>query len=366
MAQTVIDMRKLLTFAVEQQASDVLITAGAPPMVRINGELIATKGEPLDPETSKKTVYSILTDDQIARFEEKRELDFSLYLKGLEQRFRGNAFLQRGCVGAAFRLIPERIPTREELELPPVIEEFCNYHQGLIIVTGPTGHGKSTTQACMIDIINQRRRAHIITIEDPIEYVHHNRNSIIEQREVGEDTHSFASALRHVLRQDPNVILIGEMRDLETMSAALTAAETGHLVITTLHTNDAVQSVDRLLDAFPPHQQGQVRTQLAFCLLAVIAQRLVPRSDGKGRIVAVEILRNIPAVAHLIREGKTHNIYTVMETHQREGMCTMDAALKKLYLRGLISREEARTRMRNPEQLSRGALGPEAEETRKR
>ena len=353
-----VDIRALLQFAVDKGASDVLLTAGASPVVRVNGELMYTNAETLTPEASKKTVYSVLTDEQIARFEANKELDFSLFVKDVH-RFRGNVFLQRGCVGAAFRLIPERAPSREELGLPPVVEDFCTRYQGLIIVTGPTGHGKSTTQACMLDIINERRKLHVVTVEDPIEYIHYNKKSVIEQREVGDDTRSFAAALRHVLRQDPDVILVGEMRDLETMSAALTAAETGHLVITTLHTNDAVQSVDRLLDTFPPHQQNQVRTQLAFCLLAVIAQRLVPQADGKGRVLAIEILRNIPAVGHLIREGKIHNIYTVMETQMREGMCTMDASLKRLYLRGLITREAARTRMRNPELLAHGAVIPD-------
>ncbi len=353
-----VDIRALLRFAVENGASDVLLTAGAAPVVRVNGDLMYTNAETLSPEASKKTVYGVLTDEQIARFEAEKELDFSLFVKGVH-RFRGNAFLQRGCVGAAFRLIPERVPSREELGLPPVVEDLCTGHQGLVIVCGPTGHGKSTTQACMLDIINERRKLHIITVEDPIEYIHGNKKSVVEQREVGDDTTSFSSALRHVLRQDPDVVLVGEMRDLETMSAALTAAETGHLVITTLHTNDAVQSVDRLLDTFPPHQQGQVRTQLAFCLQAVIAQRLVPQADGKGRALAVEILRNVPAVGHLIREGKTHGIYTVMETQSREGMCTMDASLKRLYMRGLITRSDAQTRMRNPNLLTSGGLAPE-------
>jgi len=351
------DIGDLLNFAAEKGASDLIVTAHCPPILRIDGEMRFLAGKPLDPEETKRLIYGILDDSQIAQFEAEKELDFSLFLRGL-QRFRGNVFVQRGCIGAVFRLIPTRMPTLEELGLPPVLEEFALAPQGLILVTGPTGHGKSTTQAAMIHIINRRRRCHIVTIEDPIEFVHENINSVVEQREVGLDTKGFANALRHVLRQAPDVILIGEIRDLDTISAALTAAETGHLVITTLHTNDAVQSIDRLVDAFPPHQQNQVRSQLALSLLAVIAQRLVPRADGRGRSVAVEVMKNIAATAHLIREGKIHNIYTVMETQAREGMCTMDTSLKQLYLKGLITREEARRRMRNPQQLTAGPPPP--------
>ena len=348
-----VDMGELFEFAAEKGASDLILTVGTPPILRINGEMRILAGDQLPAEEVKSLVYGILDDSQIAAFESERELDFSLFVKGAH-RFRGNVFLQRGCVAAVFRLIPDGMPSLSELGLPTVLEEFAMCAQGLVLVTGPTGHGKSTTQAAMINIINERRRCHIVTIEDPIEFVHKSRNSIIEQREVGLDTHSFSNALRHVLRQAPDVILIGELRDLDTISAALTAAETGHLVITTLHTNDAVQSIDRLVDIFPPHQQNQVRSQLALSLLAVVAQRLVPRADGKGRTVAVELLRNNSASAHLIREGKIHNIYTVMETGARDGMCTMDASLKQLYLMGAVSREEARRRMRNPDQLTVG------------
>ena len=347
------DMGELFAFAAEKVASDLILTANSPPILRINGEIRLLAGESLTPDATKRLVYGILDESQIAQFESEHELDFSLFVKGM-QRFRGNVFLQRGCVGAVFRLIPDRMPTLKELGLPTILEDFSMANQGLVLVTGPTGHGKSTTQAAMINIINENRRCHVVTIEDPVEFVHKGNKSVIEQREVGLDTKSFSAALRHVLRQAPDVILIGELRDLDTVSAALTAAETGHLVITTLHTNDAVQSMDRLVDIFPPHQQNQVRSQLALCLLAVIAQRLVPRADGRGRIVAVELLRNNSAAAHLIREGKIHNIYTVMETHAREGMCTMDASLKQLYLQGAITRDEARRRMRNPEQLTAG------------
>ena len=353
------DIAELFGFAQARSASDLILTADSPPILRIDGEMRLVAADPLTAEQTKQLIYGILDDSQIARFESEHELDFSLFVKGT-QHFRGNIFLQRGFVGAAFRLIPEHLPKLSELGLPPVIEQLCMAQQGLILVTGPTGHGKSTTQAAMIDIINERRRAHIVTVEDPLEFIHKSKTSVIEQREVGLDTKSFASALRHVLRQAPDVILIGEIRDLETISTALTAAETGHLVITTLHTNDAMQSIDRLVDVFPPHQQAQVRSQLALCLLAVIAQRLVPRADGHGRVLAVELLRNNAASSHLIREGKTHNIYTVLETHAREGMCTMDASLKQLYLQGIITREEARQRMKSPDQLTMSGVVPAA------
>jgi twitching motility protein PilT len=343
----VADLVEILTAALEKGASDVLLTSGSPPAFRIEGKLFALRAAPLTPEESKKTVYGVLTDPQIARFESQKELDFSFTLKG-SVRFRGNVFLQRGSVSAAFRMIPSKIPSLAELNLPPVLSEFALAPQGFVVVTGPTGHGKSTTLAAMIDLVNTQRRCHVVTIEDPIEYVHVNRQSIIEQREVGEDTHSFAAALKHVLRQNPDVILVGEMRDPESIAAALTAAETGHLVISTLHTNDCVQAVDRIIDSFAPHQQSQVRSQLSLALLAVIAQRLIPRTDGRGRIPAVEILRNSAAVANLLREEKTHQLYSVMETHARDGMKTLDASLKDLYLKGMIDFEEARMRMRNP------------------
>ncbi|MBM4080499.1 MAG: type IV pilus twitching motility protein PilT [Planctomycetes bacterium] len=344
------EISQVLKFAVEKGASDVLLTVGSPPMVRINGELTPTNAPVLTPEATKKLVYSILEESQVAAFEAKKELDFSLQVKDIH-RFRGNVYLQRGCVSAAFRLIPNRIPNLKELGLPPLLDDLALRHQGLILVTGPTGHGKSTTQAAMVDLINQRRKVHIVTVEDPIEFVHTNKKSVIDQREVGEDTHTFADALSHVLRQDPNVILIGEMRDPDTIAAAVTAAETGHLVISTLHTNDAVQAIDRMLDVFPPHQQGQIRTQLALCLLAILAQRLLPRADGKGRVAATELLINNTGVANLIREEKTHNLYTILETHAKDGMYTMDSSIKQLYLKGVITYEEARLRMRDPSAL---------------
>lgn len=345
-----VDLKQILRFAIEKNASDVLLTVGSAPTVRIVGELVQTNLSPLSPEDAKRLAYSVLDSNQIAHFEKELEIDFSFRL-GSEHRFRGNLYVQSGHVAAAFRLIPREIPSLAELRLPSLLGELALRHQGLILVTGPTGHGKSTTQAAMVDLINEKRRAHIVTVEDPIEFVHENKRCIIDQREVGHDTHSFASALQHVLRQDPDVILIGEMRDIDTIAAALTAAETGHLVISTLHTNDAVQSIDRLLDVFPPHQQGQVRSQTAFTLLAVLAQRLLPRADGNGRIVATELLVNNAGVAHLIREGDTHKVYSVMETHAKVGMNTMDASLKQLYLQGLVTYEEARLRARNPDSL---------------
>lgn len=341
------DLIEILNTAVTYGASDVIVSAGSPPVYRINGQLVAAKVPALDGEETRKLVYTALNDQQIARFEADKELDFSFTL-GNRFRYRANLFLQRGTVAAAFRLIPSAIPSLTDLNLPPVLSELAMAPQGFLVITGPTGHGKSTTQAALIDLINTHRRCHIVTIEDPIEYLHSNKQSVIEQREVGEDTHSFADALKHVLRQNPDVILIGEMRDPESMAAALTAAETGHFVISTLHTNDAVQAVDRILDCFPPNQQGQVRSQLSLALLAVVAQRLLPRVDGKGRVPAVEILRNNAAVANLLREGKTHQLYSIMETHTRDGMRTMDASLKELYLKGLVSYDEARACMRDP------------------
>jgi twitching motility protein PilT len=337
--------------ALERGASDIIFSAGCPPMLRINGELAPIMTASLDAAATKAILYGFLTQERVASFEIDKELDFSFAWQG-KNRFRCNLFWQRGSVAATFRLIPSRIPSLEELSLPPVIEELALLPQGLILVTGPTGHGKSTTQACMIDIINRKRRAHVVTIEDPIEFVHENRGSVIEQREVGSDTHSFPNALKHVLRQNPDVILVGEMRDIDSIATALTAAETGHLVISTLHTNDSVQAVDRILDAFPPHQQGQVRGQLALSLQAILAQRLIPRLDGPGRVVAVEILRNNFAVSNNIREGKTHQLYAVMDTHAKDGMTSFDRCLKDLYLRGRIDFAEAKSRMRSPQMLN--------------
>ena len=347
-----VELPDIFQLAVDKRASDVLITAGSPPCVRVNGSLAFAKSVPLTGEETKRLICGVLSSRQLSQFETRNELDFSITFQEAH-RFRGNVYLQRGTMAASFRLIATEVPTLDELGLPPMVEDFALQHQGLVLITGPTGHGKSTTQSAMIDLINRSRRAHIITIEDPIEFLHSNQKSVVDQREVGSDTHSFAVALRHVLRQDPDVILVGEMRDLETVQAAMTAAETGHLVLSTLHTNDAVQAVDRLIDIFPPHQQPQIRSQLALSLVAVVAQRLVPQADRKGRLLALEIMTNTSAVSNLIREGKVHQIYSVMETHAREGMTTLDNSLKDLYLKGLITQDEARSRMRNPAALDR-------------
>jgi twitching motility protein PilT len=339
-----------LRLAIKKNASDVLITAGVPPTLRVNGDLFHTNVPSLKPDDTQRLIYEVLTAEQTARFERRKELDFSIAM-GDECRFRVNCYWQRGAVGAAFRLIPKVIPRLDDLGVPPIMRDLVLRYQGLILITGPTGHGKSTTQAALIDILNSERRLHIVTIEDPIEFLHACKNSVVDQREVGSDTLSFAEALRHVLRQDPDVILIGEMRDLETMRTALTAAETGHLVIATLHTNDAVQSVDRIIDSFSPHQQSQVRAQLSMCLLAILSQRLLPRKGGGTRVLATELLCNNPAIANLVREGKTTQIYGIMETQAKAGMHTMDSNLKELYLNGVIEREEARRRMRSPQLL---------------
>jgi len=341
------ELKTLFDQVVKENASDLLISAGAPPMLRVNGQLFRTRGDALTPEAAQKLVYSGLTKEQIDRFERDKELDISLAV-GRKHRYRVNCYLQKGAVTAAFRPIPEKVPTVEELGLPQVVADLATKKQGLVLVTGPTGHGKTTTQAALIDIINNDRACHIITIEDPIEFIHYHKRSIVDQREVGGDTRGFVDALRYVLRQDPDVILIGEMRDIETIQSALRAAETGHLVFATLHTNDAIQSVDRIIDVFPGEQQQQIRFQLSMTLLAVVSQRLIPREDDDGRALACEILRNTTAVSNLIREGKTHQVYSVMETSTKEGMITMDASVKDLYMQGVISYEEAIGHVRDP------------------
>lgn len=351
MTQRKLEIFKFFDAAIERGASDLLFTAGVPPCLRLNGAVIQFDLPPLTGENTVRLLYSIISQDQIAEFEKNWELDFSIQYED-RARFRGNAYKQKGAVAIVFRLIPQIIPSLEDLNLPPALADIAMQSQGLLLVTGPTGHGKSTTQAALINLINQTRRCHIVTVEDPVEFQHTSKNSIIDQRDVGEDTHTFASALRHVLRQDPDVILIGELRDLESMSVALTAAETGHLVMATLHTNSASQAIDRIVDVFPPYQQSQIRTQLSFCLLAILSQRLVPRADGTGRIPAVEILRNLPNVSNLIREGKTQQISTVIETHSKAGMQSLDSAIKDLYRRGAITREVALKFMLNPAALN--------------
>jgi twitching motility protein PilT len=344
------DIVQLFETVKETGASDLLLTAGVTPMIRVNGNLQATQSSPLGAEDVKRMVYSLLNEKQRLEFEEQKEIDFSLSVGG-SHRYRVNAYLQKGCVAAAFRPIPEFIPQLETLGLPPIVRKLALRPQGLILVTGPTGHGKSTTMASMIDIVNSNKQCHIISIEDPIEYVHTHKTSVVDQREIGGDTHTFKSALKYVLRQDPDVIQIGEMRDWETIAAALTAAETGHLVLATLHTNDAVQSINRIIDVFEERQQQQVRVQLSLTLLAVISQRLLPRADGTGRVLAYEILRNNHACAALIRDNKTHQLYSVIETGQRESMITMDACLIELLERGLVTPDTIASHLRNPNLL---------------
>lgn len=346
------NMPELLQMVLEKKASDLHLTVGRPPVLRIDGKLLSTGFESLTPEEAGRLIYSVLKDEQKQRFEVDKELDFSLSLHDLG-RFRVNVHYQRGTIAAALRSIPIRIPTLDELHLPQIIPSLMQKTSGLVLVTGPTGSGKSTTLAAMIDLINSERTDHIITIEDPIEYLHRHKKCVVEQREVAADTHSFPAALKYVLRQDPDVILIGEMRDLETISAALTAAETGHLVLATLHTNDAAQTIDRVVDVFPPHQQQQVRTQLANVLLAVFCQRLLPLASGTGRIAAVEVMISTAAIATLIREGKTHQIPSALETGVGLGMQTMDRTLGNLLRRMLITREEALKYVKKVEELDR-------------
>ncbi len=344
------DMRALFELAFARHASDIHLTEHTQPMIRIDGHLQPTGYAVLARADTKRLIYSLLTDQQKAQFELELELDLSIDVHGLG-RFRINVHMQRGNVEAAFRLVSSRIPSLDELGLPPVVAELCRKPNGLVLVTGPTGVGKSTTLAAMVNLINHERRYHIMLIEDPIEYLHHNDLSIIKQREVHADTQSFSSALIHSLRQDPNVIVVGEMRDLETISTALTAAETGHLVLTTLHTSDAAQTIDRILDVFPPHRQEEIKVQFADCLQGVISQQLLPRCDRPGRVLAYEIMVGTPAVRNLIREHATEQILTTLQTGASHGMCTMDACLKDLYDRKVISHETAMSRAKNPAEL---------------
>ncbi len=348
-----IDMNALLEMLVAKKASDLHISANSPPKIRIDERLIDATHETLYPEDTKNLAYSMLSKEQIAIFEKNRELDLSFELpkKG---RFRVNIFLQRGSVGIAVRLIPYEIMTFEECGLPTdVVKSFCRKPKGLILVTGATGMGKSTSLASMIDFINSERDCHIVTVEDPIEFVHTNKKSIIDQREIHYDTLSFGSALKHVLRQDPDVILIGEMRDLETIEAALIIAETGHLVFATLHTSDSIQTINRIIDVFPSHQQAQIRTQLSFVLLGVLAQQLIPKKTPPGRVLSTEILVVTPAIRSLIRESKIHQVYSGIQTGQKEGMRTMNQSLYELHNKGLVSYEECFARTLDTEDLAR-------------
>lgn len=341
----------LLQQMIDKGASDLHITTGTQPQLRINGHLVSVDGPLLTQMETKQLCYSVMTDAQKGKFEGNNELDLSFGLKGLS-RFRANIYLQRGTVAGAFRLVPFEIKTISDLGLPDIVKELVTRPRGLVLVTGPTGSGKSTTLAAMIDQINSTKSQHIITIEDPIEFVHRHRNSTVNQREVSADTPSFTSALKYILRQDPDVVLIGEMRDLETMEAALTISETGHLTFATLHTNSAVQTINRIVNVFPAHQQDQIRTQLSFVLEGVLSQTLLPTKNGKGRVMAMEVLVPNPAVRNLIRDGKIHQIYSTMQTGQgRTGMQTMNQALAELYTKGLISYEDGLGRSSLPEEF---------------
>jgi twitching motility protein PilT len=347
---TKINVTELFKYMQLRNASDLHITVGKPPVVRVDGVLQEVPNMPiLNPQHTQALVYSILTDAQKKQFEETNELDFSFSVKGVS-RFRGNVFRQRGAVGMAVRTIPFEIKPFEQLGLPPVLKDLCNRPNGLVLVTGPTGSGKSTTLAAMVDFINEHTKAHIMTIEDPIEFVHRHNNSVINQREVGTDTGSFEVALKHVLRQDPDVILIGELRDIESMRIALKIAETGHLCLASLHTNSAAQTISRIVDVFPGHEKQQVRTQLSFVLEGVISQQLIPSNRG-GRIIAFEILVATPAIRNLIREDKIQQIVSHMQTGQKYGMTTLNAMLYKLYSERLISYEDAVKRSPVPEEL---------------
>ncbi|OFX24667.1 MAG: type IV pili twitching motility protein PilT [Anaeromyxobacter sp. RBG_16_69_14] len=345
------NLHQLLKAMVEKGASDLHITTGSAPQLRIDGHLVPLKTAALSPVETKQLCYSILTDAQKHKFEEESELDLSFGVKGLS-RFRANVFMQRGAVAGAFRTIPFKILSFQELGLPPIVTELAKKPRGLILVTGPTGSGKSTTLASIIDKINTDRHEHIITIEDPIEYLHPHKNCIVNQRELGADTQSFKKALKYILRQDPDVVLIGEMRDLETIEAALVISETGHLAFATLHTNSAVQTINRILDVFPPHQQPQVRAQLSFVLEGVMSQNLIPRAGSQGRVLALEVMIPNPAIRNLIREDKVHQIYSQMQMGQAKfGMQTFNQSLAALFNKRAITIDEALGRSSDPDEL---------------
>jgi twitching motility protein PilT len=348
-----LDFADLLLEVIERNASDLHLTAGAHPTVRVRGRLQPLEDYPvMTTEQTRETIYSILTNDQRQRLETDWQIDFAYAIPG-RARFRVNAYYQRGAIGAAFRLIPVSIKTVEELGLPIVLHELAKRPRGFVLVTGPTGSGKSTSLAAVIDEINRTRDEHIMTIEDPIEFLHGHKRCIINQREIGADAQTFAGGLKAALRQDPDVILVGEMRDLETIHTALTAAETGHLVFATLHTQDAPQTIDRIIDVFPPSQQQQVRVQLSVALQGIVTQQLLPTADGAGRVAACEVLLATPAIRNLIREGKTHQIYSSLQTGASLGMQTMDAALATLVRSGKITQKLAEARSSTPDELRR-------------
>src|SRR5215207_1673262 len=346
------DFADVLLQVTERNASDLHLTAGSPPMIRHHGRLHALDYPRLTPQTTREVVYSILTNDQRQKLENDWQIDLAYSIPG-KARFRVNAYMQRAALSAAFRLIPHDMPTLGSLGLPPMLEDFTKKPRGFVLVTGPTGSGKSTTLAAMLALINDTRHEHILTIEDPIEFLHKHKKCIVNQRELGADAQSFGLGLKAALRQDPDTILVGEMRDLETISTALTAAETGHLVFATLHTQSTAQTVDRIIDVFPPQQQGQVRTQLSIALQGIVTQQLLPTADGMGRVVATEVLVPNPAIRNLIREGKTHQIYAAVQTSGAIGMQTMDADLARLVRAGKITRALAEQRSSVPEELKR-------------
>jgi twitching motility protein PilT len=350
------DITELLVFCQSQGASDLHLSAGVPPMVRLHGEMTPLDLPPLTKEQLHTLIYDIMTDTQKKAFEEKKELDFAIELANVS-RFRVNAFVQRRGEGAVFRVIPSEVKGFHELGLPQVLADMAMKERGLILVTGPTGSGKSTTLAAMVDHVNRKRRGHIITIEDPIEFVHESKSCLINQREVGPHTHSFAAALRSALREDPDIILVGELRDLETTQLAITAAETGHIVFGTLHTNSAPKTIDRVIDIFPPGQQAQVRTMFSESIIGIVSQALVRTVGNKGRVAALEILVGVPALRNLIREDKTSQIMSVIQTGGQHGMQSMDQCLKNLVMAGKVSREEAAKKSANPSLF----MGPNAE-----
>ncbi len=352
---TSVNLRVLLEEMIDRNASDLHLTAGEQPKLRVDGEIVASSVDyVLGPKDTLALAYSVLTETQKKRFETEDELDFSFGIANLS-RFRGNVYRQRGCVAVAIRQIPFAIRTFDELGLPPIVSKMSEKPRGLVLVTGPTGSGKSTSLAAMIDKINREERGHILTVEDPIEFVHKHQGCLVNQREVGSDTPSFASALKYALRQDPDVVLIGEMRDLETISAALTIAETGHLAFATLHTNSCAETINRIIDVFPSNQQQQVRAQLAFVLEGVVTQTLLPRAKGSGRVAACEIMVCTPAVRACIRDDKVHQIYSIMQAGKKYGMQTMNDALYQLYMQGVVTFEDALQHSHDPNELLRMA-----------
>ena len=361
-----LNLHQLLKILVEANGSDLHITTNSPPQIRVDGKLLPMDHPSLTPVDTKQLCYSVLTDMQKHKFEEENELDLSFGVKGLS-RFRGNVFVQRGAVAGVFRVIPYKVLSFEELGLPPVVAELATKQRGLVLVTGPTGSGKSTTLASIVDFINTNRKEHIVTIEDPIEYLHPHKGCLVNQREVGSDTKGFKNALKYVLRQDPDVVLVGELRDLETIEAALTLSETGHLCLATLHTNSCVQTMNRIIDVFPPHQQPQIRAQLSFVLEGVLSQMLIPRVHSKGRSLALEIMVPNTAIRNLIREDKLHQIYSQMQVGQDKfNMQTMNQSLLFLYQKQELSMETILERSQDPEELKQMISNPSSKYSQRR